>query len=1373
MQRDIAIVGIACRFPDATDYNEFWHNLENEKISIKEIPKNRWDNERYYSADPYAEKKSISKWAGLLEQINSFDHEFFNLTTRESQTMDPQHRILLEEVWHCVEDSGIPLTELQNKVTSTFVGMMSVDYMQSMENSSQEINLDNQLGNYLCGSSNRISHLMGFSGKSFTLDTACSSSSSAVHEAKNALISGECDYAIAAGVKIISNPFQYISYSKARWVSPTGACKVFDQNADGFVLGEGVGVFLLQRIDDALKEKNNIHGVIKASAVNHSGKRSLSLSSPSIEAQQAVIFDAYQEAGISPETVSYAEAQSVGSAVADSIEIEALSRAFNQYTNKQQFCDIGSVKPNIGHIESAAGMSAMIKVLMMMKHEKVVKSLNINNPNPLINFKNSPFILSQKKKQWKRVNGNPLRASISSLGFTGTNTHILLEESPVLKSESDQQKNNVNCNLLFFLSAKNKKAFEQLCRSWKKFVQSVSYQKLSLRDLCLTQMFSRQGYEYRWSCLVSSKDELTEKINSVDILNIKETAALSIYYSWNKWLWNSFSQVENYVEKSTLFQQSLTEVVEQLECEGYSLTSSFYHEKWNDKQLPIFNFIIHYSFFLTLKRLGIEPTIVSSYNQASWVGLAIAEIITLSDIIKILNGDIQLSEIVLNRPKIKFYDPVSQQIIQPFQFSATYFSALLSDLVIEDSVLQHYINMARYLFEKQYNFKRYLLSWSQCFTKYGFDLLKVFHDDSETQHFVQGFIHRQLLLQLILTTCVVQFNQKWGLTEPKVTEDKRFYEILNLILKKIMSVELVFDLLFSNKSDLDSISSSLNQQSHFNFASNFYFDQDLGEIKNSTEWIESLLSFEQFNETSVSLVVSKKENINCLLNSTILENQTNNDSLISLLETLWSRGINIKWQMFFDNIKYKKVSLPLYPFQTYCHWFTTEDVKKNDKTSMTEVKSKGDAVEAVASNTKTTSKRDFFKLTELQLSYLFGRVSSTYDKNGCASQIYQEFNAENIDVARLERGWNQVIVEHEMLRVIIQHDGTMKVDESKKNYSVKFYDFSEQSQLKLKQRRENIIHQAFPIGTWPLFELSVTKINNQHFRIHLLIDLLIADGRSIRMLYEQLFQYYRNPQLYIKNSALSLETYQMLLQEAESTDEFKQATLFWEKRFKNIVSGPMFDFVSRDYQVKSSHKRVSGVLKSWGIVKGKALRLGVKPNIVLLCCYAEVLSTWNKHLPLTIVLVNWQRHNIHSDINKNIGDFTSLCWYSTSGNDQRPFIERLYDAQKNIELDFKHNIKSGISHLSKESRKRDLSFPIVMTDIFDGLSNENHKIFKEGYGISQTSHVLLDSLYVDYGESLFFHWDYVENFIPTNILQKMFSDYDKLLDSLADGYQGF
>jgi acyl transferase domain-containing protein/acyl carrier protein len=516
----VAIVGMACRFPGAKDYHQFWDNLEKGINNITEIPSNRWNIKNFYSANPEEANKSISKWGGFIEDADKFDPMFFGISRREAMLLDPQQRLMLELTWLCLEDGGYSPAQLSGTQVGVFVGVCNFDYKELLEKQQNNIEGHLSTGTYTTLIPNRISYFFNFHGPSVAVDTACSSSLVAIHQAINALKENECEMVLVGGVNVLCTPTYYISFSKLGMLSPQGQCKTFDAKADGYVRGEGAGVILLKPLKNAIKDKDYIYGAIRGSAVNHGGT-ARTLTSPNAYAQSQVIRSAYTKANIPPNTVSYIEAHGTGTPLGDPIEINGLKRAFTQLYQQygidaadEPYCGLGSVKTNIGHLESAAGIAGIIKVLLAMKHKKLPKMANYQQLNPRIKLESSPFYIVEQTKDWQQLKTKegdiiPRRAGVSSFGFGGVNAHVVLEEVPT--PEFGLAK--VECPVqLFTLSAKSEAELKDLVHSYEVFLTSDC--EASITDICFTANKGRTHFDYRLAVIAESTTQLRDQLSA-------------------------------------------------------------------------------------------------------------------------------------------------------------------------------------------------------------------------------------------------------------------------------------------------------------------------------------------------------------------------------------------------------------------------------------------------------------------------------------------------------------------------------------------------------------------------------------------------------------------------------------------------------------------------------------------------------------------------------------------------------------------------------------------------------------------------------------------------------------------------------------------
>jgi len=519
----IAIIGIACRFPGANDYNQYWQNLEQGINSISEIPSQRWDVEKYYSPNSETSNKTISKWGGLIESIDQFDAQLFGIYPREATKMDPQQRIMLELSWSCIEDAGYSPSLLSGKDIGVFIGACNYDSILLINQNQDNVEGHSGTGTWTCMLPNRLSSFFNLHGPSIPIDTACSSSLVAIHYAVKSLKESECEMALVGGISVLSTSTTYIQMSQLGMLSPTGQCRTFSSDADGYVRGEGAGVVLLKPLTKAREDGDRIYGVIKGSAINHGGK-ARTLTSPNVYAQAQVICSAYSKAKISPNTVSYIESHGTGTPLGDPIEINALKRAYRQLyqqygveKTEKPYCGIGAVKTNIGHLEAAAGIAGLIKVLLAIKYKKLPKIVNLKELNPRISLQDTPFYLIEETKEWKRSkneSGEEIlrRAGLSSFGIGGVNAHIVieepLEEVKILTSDSLKRTHHI-----LSLSGQTARALQELVKRYQNYLNANA--RVEIGDICYTANGGRAHFNHRLAIVSESHSDLSKKLAQV------------------------------------------------------------------------------------------------------------------------------------------------------------------------------------------------------------------------------------------------------------------------------------------------------------------------------------------------------------------------------------------------------------------------------------------------------------------------------------------------------------------------------------------------------------------------------------------------------------------------------------------------------------------------------------------------------------------------------------------------------------------------------------------------------------------------------------------------------------------------------------------
>lgn len=505
----IAIVGMGCRFPGGADNPEqFWQLLRDGVDAVTEIPSNRWDVPAYYDADPNMPGKTSARHGAFVRQVDQFDPQFFGIAPREAGSMDPQQRLLLEVTWEALENAGIAPDQLSGSRTGVFVGMTSSDYAQMFMRANDLTMFDAYYASGIAHSvgSGRLSYVLGLQGPSITIDTACSSSLVTVHLGVQSLRAGECRMALAGGVNLILSPENYVALSKYGMLAADGHCKTFDASADGFVRGEGCGMIVMKRLSDAIADGDTVLAVIRGSAVNQDGPSS-GLTAPNGPSQEAVIADALVSGGVDPGQVSYVETHGTGTSLGDPIEVQALAKALRGGKMADRQLAIGSVKTNIGHIEGAAGIAGLMKLVLMLQHREIPPHLHLNQPSPFISWDKFPFVIPTQRTVWEGVDGR-LIGGVSSFGFSGTNAHILIEAAPEVEIKRAEHERPLH---ILALSARDENALRELAAHYAEHLTTHLEQPPS--DVCYTANSGRAQLHNRLAVIGVSAQEMHTKLS--------------------------------------------------------------------------------------------------------------------------------------------------------------------------------------------------------------------------------------------------------------------------------------------------------------------------------------------------------------------------------------------------------------------------------------------------------------------------------------------------------------------------------------------------------------------------------------------------------------------------------------------------------------------------------------------------------------------------------------------------------------------------------------------------------------------------------------------------------------------------------------------
>jgi acyl transferase domain-containing protein/acyl carrier protein len=518
---DVAVIGVSGRYPGSPEVSSLWRRLVAGDVCVEEVPAERWDWRIAFAEESGRPGTTYGRWGGFLTDVDRFDAAFFKVLPNEAEQMDPQQRLFLETAWNLLEETGHLSEWTREPSTGVFVGSMYATYGQMGAGGwPQGIMTGPSAPGFSIA--NRVSYFFDLQGPSYTVDSACSSSLTAVHLATESLRRGECRMAIAGGVNLILHPAHLVALSSMGMLSHDGLCRVFDDRADGIVPGEGVGAVLLKPLRQAVADGDTVWAVIRSSHVNNDGRTS-GYTVPNPVTQAALVSETYRRAGVDPQTISYIEAHGTGTALGDPIEIAGLQRAFGGGEHVEGSCTVGSVKANLGHLEGAAGIAGLTKVLLQLKHQTIVPTPNLETVNPKIGFAGSPFRPANALASWERptvdVDGGrttvPRRAGVSSFGAGGANAHVLLEEYLPQPSDAEAVRHDEHAEHLVLVSARTPGQLAELAARLAQHVTGSEAEGLTLPALAYTSQVGRSEMPERCAVVAGDLAMLADHLGAV------------------------------------------------------------------------------------------------------------------------------------------------------------------------------------------------------------------------------------------------------------------------------------------------------------------------------------------------------------------------------------------------------------------------------------------------------------------------------------------------------------------------------------------------------------------------------------------------------------------------------------------------------------------------------------------------------------------------------------------------------------------------------------------------------------------------------------------------------------------------------------------
>lgn len=642
----IAIVGMACRFPgNVKDITSFWEVVKNGVDTISDIPKERWDNSKYFNEIPGTSGKTYVNNGGFINNIDHFDNKFFDIPSREALHMDPQQRLLLEVSYEAFEHAGFDISELAGKAASVYMGYpdgAGYGKRHLFTNNPNTIDPYSITGYTSTASTGRISYFTGIQGGNVAIDTGCSAGLVAIHLASQSLTSGDADMALAGGITLITTPEYHIALSSMNALASDGRCKTFDASANGFVRSEGVGVIVLKRLSDAIRDKDKIWAVIRGSAINQDG-HSNGYTAPNVLSQIEVIKSALKKANVSPEQVNYVETHGTGTPIGDPIEMEAIKTAYCENRTKENPLIVGAVKTNFGHTESASGIAGVIKTVLSLNHEAIPPNLHFKNPSPHISWDDIPVKIPTELTDWSKSD-LPRIGAVSSFGISGTNAHVIIEEAPKV-AEADITVINKKKYHVLPISAETDSA---LRNNAQKYVDFLNRSSASIEEICASAALRHTHYKNRYLAVGNDIEELKNSLSlcindEIEIPNIDHTNIdhkLAFVYPGQGSQWIGMGQ--QLYENEEVFKKAIDDCEEVFkQFVNWSLKEELFKTEPESrfKEIDVIQpiiFAIEVALTELWKSYGVEPQVVIGHSMGEAAAAYISGALSLTDAARVM-----------------------------------------------------------------------------------------------------------------------------------------------------------------------------------------------------------------------------------------------------------------------------------------------------------------------------------------------------------------------------------------------------------------------------------------------------------------------------------------------------------------------------------------------------------------------------------------------------------------------------------------------------------------------------------------------------------------------------------------------------------------
>ncbi|HEY1526503.1 MAG TPA: beta-ketoacyl synthase N-terminal-like domain-containing protein, partial [Candidatus Angelobacter sp.] len=1370
----VAVIGMAGRFPGAKNVQEFWENLKNGNEAIS-----------FFSTEELVEagvpvdllkRANYVKAAPILDDITSFDASFFGYTPREAATLDPQQRVFLECAWNALENAGYD-PETYPGLIGVFAGSSINQYLLCNLLAGRTIGSLGDLVQFVLGNdkdylTTRVSYKLNLRGPSLAVQTACSTSLVAVHLACQSLLNYQCDMALAGGVTLRVPQKAGYCYQDDMIFSPDGHCRPFDAKAGGTIFGSGVGLVVLKRLADAIEDGDRIDAVIRGSAINNDGSGKIGFTAPGLESQAEVIAAAQAIAGVNPETIAAVEAHGTGTQLGDPIEIAALTRVFTAGTDKKNFCALGSVKSNVGHLEAAAGVTGLLKMTMALRHKTLLPSLNFVEPNPQIDFANSPFFVNTQTREWS-ANGSPRRAGVSSFGMGGTNAHVILQEAPALEPGGPSRPWQ-----LLLLSAKTPRALDAATTNLTAHVKNTAD---NFADISYTLKVGRQHFKFKRMLVCQSAASGVTVLEAMDLrrilTSVQENQNRPVtfmfpgqgtqYPNMGRELYDCEPTFRHWIDEGANalaphLGLDLRKLLYPTEQEKDAAAQQLSQTSITQPAL----FVTEYALAMLWAEWGIRPHAMIGHSIGEYVAACLAGVFSFADALaivairgKLIGGLPSGSMISLPLP----YAEVEKLLNPKLSLAAINARELCTVSGTHEAISeleQHLAKLGR---------QSSRLHTSHAFHSSMMDpILSLFHEKVSS-----------VSLKPPQVPVVSNLSGTWITAEQATDPDYWVRHMRNAVQFSSGIMEIL-------KKDSQQV----------------FLEVGPGQTL-------STLSRQHTSANAARFIYSSMRHPH--------DPQSDVETLLTTLGRLWLAGVRPDWKGFYAHELRRRAELPAYSFERRRFW-AEPDKSGNHQASMDSISLSVEAAtdvetgswnsqeyvapqneleeeiaviwrkylgierisihgnffelnghslvatqvlaqiaktlnarislrrmlesptiaglaeavrEAQASPTPVAERTAElpqvvaaredrfhpFPLTDMQQAQWIGRLGG-FNLGDVAAHVYFETEGQGLDIHRLANTWRQLVDRHEMLRAIVHQDGQQQILENVPRYEVKVLDLRgkprDVCEAEIRTVRTRMSHQVRPANIWPLFEVCATQLDIS-VRMHLSFDLLVSDIGSIRILMSEWSKLYQGQDLPLPELEISFRDYVLTEAKLKETDAFRHALQYWQQRVAKLPPGPDLPMTRNIANVtKPTFVRLHGYVdhEVWNRLKARAAHARISPSAVVLAAFGQVLGLWSKSAHFCVNGTILNRWPLHHQVRKLVGEFASFAPVEMDLSDEHTFEEFARQLQVQSWESLEHRYVSGVRILREVARVRGGTaggtLPIVFTSTLVAAAREEY-----------------------------------------------------------------